>query len=97
MAQATTALEKLKPIEKEKVVSQGSKVILHSVTIAILYSWETWILTEELQTKIQSMVMRFYKRLLGISYTKHITNEEIQQTISQAIDPHDDRLSIVKK
>ncbi|KAJ8384881.1 hypothetical protein AAFF_G00196890 [Aldrovandia affinis] len=40
--------------------------------------------------------MRCYRRLLGISYTQHITNMEIRQRISQAIGRHDDLLTIEK-
>ena len=62
-----------------------------------LYACETWTLTAEIQKRIQSMEMRCYRRLLGISYTHHVTNEEVRRKISQAIGPHDDLLSIVMK
>ena len=99
VAQTTAALAKLKPVWKDRNISLTSKVrLLRSLVISIfLYACETWTLTAELQKRIQSMEMRCYRRLMGISYTQHVTNEEVRQKISQAIGPHDDLLSIVIK
>ncbi|KAJ8379015.1 hypothetical protein AAFF_G00231840 [Aldrovandia affinis] len=99
IAQTTAALTQLKPIWKDKNISLGSKVrLLRSLVISIfLYACESWTLTAEIQQRIQSFEMRCYRRLLGISYTQHITNMEIRQRISQAIGRHDDLLTIVKK
>ena len=41
--------------------------------------------------------MRSFKRLLGISYTDHITNDAVRDRIRRAIGPHDDILTTVKK
>ena len=57
---------------------------------------ETWTLTAELQRKILTMKMRFYRKILGISYTDHVTNDEVRRKIQQAIGPHDDLLAVVK-
>ena len=99
IGQTTAALAKLKPIWKDKNISLASKVrLLRSLVMStLLYACETWTLTAELQKRIQSMEMRCYRRLMGISYTQHVTNEEVRQKISQAIGPHDDLLSIVIK
>ena len=40
--------------------------------------------------------MRCFQRLLGISYRDHVTNEEMNR-IRQAIGPHEDLLTTVKK
>lgn len=98
IAQTTAALAKLRPIWKNNI-SLASKVrLLRSlVTSIFLYTCETWTLTAELQKRVQSMEMRCYRRLLGISYTQHVTNEEVRQKIRQAIGPHDDLLSTVIK
>ncbi|XP_061735480.1 uncharacterized protein LOC133538149 isoform X3 [Nerophis ophidion] len=48
---------------------------------------------KELQKRIQSMEMRCYRRLMGISYTQYVTNEEVRQKVSQAVGPHDDLLT----
>ena len=43
------------------------------------------------------MEMRCYRKFLRISYKDHVTNEEVRAKIHQAIGPHEDLLSIVKR
>ena len=43
------------------------------------------------------MEIRCYRKILGISYKDHITNEEVRAKIQQAIGPHEDFLTIVKR
>ena len=43
------------------------------------------------------MEMRCYRRILGISYKDHITNEEVRTKLQQAIGPDEDLLTIVKR
>ena len=43
------------------------------------------------------MEMRCYRKILRISYKDHITNEEARAKIQQAIGPHEDLLTIVKR
>ena len=43
------------------------------------------------------MEMRCYSKILRISYKDHVTNEEVRAKIQQAIGPHEDRLTIVKR
>ena len=47
--------------------------------------------------KNTSHEMRCYRRILRISYKDHVTNEEIRAKIPQAIGPHEDLLTIVKR
>ena len=54
-------------------------------------------LTAELQRRIQAMEMRCYRKILHISYKDHVTNEEVRTKIQQAIGPHEDPLTIVKR
>ena len=42
------------------------------------------------------MEMRCYRKILGISYKDHVTNEEVRAKIQRAIGPQED-LTIVKK
>ena len=53
-------------------------------------------LTAELQRKIQAVEMRCFRRLLGISYTDHVTNE-VCRMISQHVKHCEDLLTTVKK
>ena len=41
--------------------------------------------------------MRCYRKILRISYKDLVTNEEVRAKIQQAIGPHDDLLTIVKR
>ena len=43
------------------------------------------------------MDMRCYRRILCISCKDHVTNEEVRAKIQQAIGPHEDLLTIVKR
>ena len=43
------------------------------------------------------MEMRCYHKILHISYKGHVTNEEVCVKIQQAIGPHEDLLTIVKR
>ena len=41
--------------------------------------------------------MRCYRKILRISYRDHVTNEEVRAKIQQAIGPHEDLLTIIKR
>ena len=71
---------------------------MHSlVTSIFLYACESWILTAELQRRIQALEMRCYCKILHISYKDHVTNEEVRAKIQQAIGPHEDLLPIIRR
>ena len=43
------------------------------------------------------MEIRCYRKILRISYKDHVTNKEVRVKIQQAIGPHEDLLTIVKR
>ena len=43
------------------------------------------------------MEMRCYHKILHISYKDRVTNEEVNAKIQQAIGPHEDLLTTVKR
>ena len=43
------------------------------------------------------MEVRSYRKILHISYKDHVTHEEVRTKIWQAIGPHEDLLTIVKR
>ena len=43
------------------------------------------------------MEMRYYCKILLISYKDHVTNEEVRANIQQAIGLHEDILNVVKR
>ena len=99
IAQTTAALTKLKIIWDNKNIDLSSKSrLLRSLVMSIcLYSCETWTLTAEIERKIQTVEMRSFRRLLGILYKDHITNEDVRSRIRKAIRPYKELLSTVKR
>ena len=71
---------------------------MRSLVISIfLYACESWTLTADLERRIQALETRCFRRLLGISYRDHVTNEEVKSRIRQASGPYEDLLTTVKK
>ena len=99
IAQATAALTRLKPVWNYMSISLSSKIrLMRSIfTFCILYACESWALATELQRRILTMEMRCYRKILHISYKDHVTNEEVRARIEQAIGPHGDLLTMVKR
>ena len=99
IAQTTAALSRLKIIWGDKNISLSSKVkLMRTLTLpTFLYACESWILTAEIERRIQALEMRCYGRLLNISYKDHVTNEEVGNRIQNAVGVHDDLLAMVKK
>ena len=79
-------------IWKDKATKLSSKIRLMRSLInsAFPYACETWTHTAELEKRIQASEMRCFRRLLGISYKDHITNEEVKNIIRQALGPNED-------
>ena len=77
IAQKTAVSEKLKPVWNDRSISLSSKIRLMRslVTSVFLYACESWVLTAELERRIQAMEMRCYGKILRISYKDHVNNE----------------------
>ena len=99
IVQTTAALTGLKPVWNDGSTSLSSKIRLMCslVTSIFLYACESWTLTAELQRRIQAIKMRCYRKILHISYKDHVTYEEVRAKIQQAIGPHENFLTIVKR
>ena len=54
-------------------------------------------LTAELQRRMRTIEMRCYRKRLSISYKDHVTNEEVRAKFQQAIGPHQDLLTMLKR
>ena len=71
---------------------------MRSLAMSIfLYACETWTITADNERRIQALEMRYFRKLLGISYRDHITNEEVKARIGNAIGPYEDLLTTVKR
>ena len=49
------------------------------------------------QIRIQATKLRCYRKILHISFKDNVTNKEVRAKIQQAIGPHEDLLTIVKR
>ena len=62
-----------------------------------LHPCETWTIRADIERRMQALEMRCFRKLLGISYRHHITNEEVKARIGNAIGPYGDFLTSVKR
>ena len=91
LAQTTAALSRLKIIWRDQEHLLVSKVKLMRTLIlsTFLYACESLTFTAETERRIQALEMRYYRRLLNISYKAHVTNEEVRNRIQNAIGVQD--------
>ena len=89
----------MRPVWNGRSISLSSEIRLMRslVTSIFLYACESWTLKAELQGRIQALEMRCYRKILRISYKDHVTNEEVCAKIQQAIGPHENLLTTVKR
>ena len=72
------------PCRTPTVVRNQSPMLLFKRTALVavtsisifLYAYESWTLTAELQRRMQAMEMRFYCKILRISYKDHATTRK---------------------
>ena len=67
------------------------------VTFISLYVCESWTLEAELQRIIQAFEIMCYRKIQCALSVHHVTNEEVRAKIQQAIGPHEDLLTTVKR
>ena len=84
-ALAWTAHKKLEKIWSAAHISVKLKIdiLRASVFSILLYGSETWILSRDLTNQLNSFATRCYRKILGISYLEHITNEEVYSRVEQ--------------
>ena len=71
---------------------------MRSLVMSIfLYACERWTITADIERRIQALEMRCFRKLLGISHRDHITNEEVETRIGNAIGGNEDLLTSVKR
>ena len=99
IAQTIAAVTKLKVIWNDKNSAISSKIrLMRSLAMSIfLYACETWTITANSERRIRALEMRCFRKLLGISYSDHITNEEVKARIGNTIGPYVDFLTSVKR
>ena len=89
----TAAMIRLKPVWNDRSISLSSKtrLVRSLVTSIFLYACESWTLTAKLQ-RLQAMEIRYYRKILPISYK----NGGVFAKIQQATGPHED-LTVLKR
>ena len=99
IAQTTAAMTKLRTIWNNKKIATSSKIrLMRSLVMSIfLYACEAWTLTADTERRIKALEMRCFRKLLGITFRDHITNEEVKRRIQNEIGPYSDLLSIVRR
>ena len=77
IAQTTAAMTKLRTIWNNKKIATSSKIrLMRSLVMSIfLYACEAWTLTADTERRIKALEMRCFRKLLGITFRDHITNE----------------------
>ena len=98
-ATATSTLVRLITIWMSRNISLHTKILLYNSLILsiLLYSNETWILTERLERRITAFEHNTYKRILGITYRERKTNYYVYQIIFECICQVEHLLSKVKR
>jgi hypothetical protein len=99
LAQAHSAMARLAILWKNKAISFPTKIVLYRslVLSVLLYGCESWTLTADLERRIQAFENKCFRRMLGISYREHKTNEYVWQQVSILAGPQELLLSTVKR
>ena len=61
------------------------KLVRSLVITIFLYACDSWTLAAELEKRTQPFEVRYYRRLLNISYMDYVASEEVRRKIQAAI------------
>ena len=80
---AKDAFQKLsKVLTNRKMTIKTKKRVLDCyVTTNLLYASECWAISAHMRSKLEAAEMWFYRRMLKIPWTGHVTNEEVLKKI----------------
>ena len=83
IAMAKETFSKLTNIFHNHNIRLNTKLnVLNTYVYSILlYGSECWTLSSDMTKRLEAVEMWFYRRILRISYTRHITNEEVLNRI----------------
>ena len=87
IAQTTAALTRLKLVWNDSSISLSSKIRLMRslVTSTFLYACESWILTAELQRRLQAMEIKCYRKILQFhTKTMLATKKSVPKSFRQS-------------
>ena len=77
----------LKGILTNSKISLKTKINLIRTYVwsSMLYGAESWTITKDMEAKINAAEMWFYRRMLKVSWTQRITNEEILNRVGNPV------------
>ena len=99
IALATAALSNLAVLWSNRRISFRVKFKLYNslVLSVLLYGSESWTLVAETERRLQAFEMKCFRRLLGISYREHKTNEFVCQQILACVGKYQLLLPTIKR
>ena len=99
IAQTTAAETKLKVIWNDKNIAISSKIkMMRSLVMSIFCMHVKRVrIRAGTARRIQTLKMRYFRRLLSISYRDHINDEELKTRIGNAIGPYEGLLTSMKR
>jgi len=82
IAQATSAMARLSRVWKSKICFQTKFKLFKSLVVSILlYGCESWTLLADTERRVQAFENKSLRRLLGISWRDHKTNEFVRRRV----------------
>ena len=84
LAQAHSALTRIAILWKNKAISVPTNTIHNRslVLSVLLYGCESWMLTADLERRIQASENKCYRIMLGIAYREHKMTEYVWKQVS---------------
>ena len=85
IAIARSSFIKLKDVltSKKLKLTTRKRLVRCYILSTLLYASETWTLSKETEDKIQAFEMWIYRKMLKVSYTDRVTNEEILKRVNE--------------
>lgn len=99
LAIATSTMAKLNKIWSSKNISFPTKITLYKALVLsiLLYGCESWTMTAETTRRVQTFETKCYRRMLGISWKDHKTNDFVRAQITSRAGPQEPLLVLVKR
>ena len=96
---AASVIAKLKKIWSNSNIKTATKIRLYkSLVVSVLtYRCESWTLKAESERGIATFEMKYFRRILKISYRDHITNISVMQAIAEAAGPQEPLFATEKR
>ncbi len=92
-------MTRLATIWKSNSISFPIKFKLYKTLVLsiLMYGFESWTLTTDLERRIQAFEHKCFRKLLRISYTEHKTNEFVRQQVTTYVGSQEPFLAIIKR